>query len=112
MLAGRLERRGGGVLCWRRTIVPRPVNIGDLEDRSRPMGRPSPSQNTGWVESLASHEGRKGREGGKGMGIPGKLSTDFMPGASFAWANGTGREVEVLFHERVLHWLVECFCGR
>jgi hypothetical protein len=29
---------------WSRTVVPRPVNIGDFEDRTRPMGRPMPSQ--------------------------------------------------------------------
>jgi hypothetical protein len=32
------------MVCWSRTVVPRPVNIEDFEDRARPMGRPRPSQ--------------------------------------------------------------------
>jgi hypothetical protein len=38
------KRQGVPIVCWSRTVVPRPVNIGDFEDRARPMGRPRPSQ--------------------------------------------------------------------
>ena len=36
--------RGLYIVCWSRTVVPRPINIGDFADRTRPMGRPRPSQ--------------------------------------------------------------------